>query len=47
LGRPRKKQRDQLLAKHFLTLSEEEEEEEEERKKERTNVGDGVGKKEK
>jgi hypothetical protein len=34
LGRPRRKLRDQLLAKHFLSLSEEEKEEkqEEERK---------------
>ena len=32
LGRPRKKQRDQLLAKHFLSLSEAEKEEEKRRK---------------
>jgi hypothetical protein len=31
LGRPRKKQRDQLLAKHFLSLSEAEKEEEKRR----------------
>jgi hypothetical protein len=35
LGRPRKKQRDQFLAKHFLSVSEVEKEEEKKKKEQK------------